>query len=162
MSDLGNFYDGDPILRKGISFVTANSVAEHRPEVGTRVIYKGEEYVFVHNAMASTELAQGEFAVMSSLSGYSLTKSSVQAADMPIGSVKHVTFPSGGYGWLLVRGINEVAKVESTLATGQLATIGDDGQLATYNAGTFPTGPLVAKVLSSGSSAAKVYHRCFG
>lgn len=162
MSDMGNFYGVGPVNMKEISFATVDSGAANLPEVGTRRIYKGEEYVFVHNAMSATQLDMGELLTTSALSGYSLTNSTTAAADLPLASVKHVTIPTGGYGWALVRGINEVLKVATTMATGAVVGVGANGVGGVHVGGSFSTGPAIGKVLSSGSSTVKAYLKLYG
>lgn len=163
MSTLGNFEGVSPVgfSADAISFVTQDSAAAVH-KLGTRRIFGGEEYVWIHNAMSGTELSPGELVTTSGLSGYSLTNSTTAADDLPMAVIKHVSIPTGGYGWGLVRGICEVLKIASTLSTGAIVTVGDNGQAKTALGGSFPTGPVIGKVLSSGTSACKAYVRLFG
>lgn len=167
MSDLGNFSSVGPIQFGSIdgghpiSHVTSDSAAA-KAELGARVIHKGEEYVYIHNAQASTALAVGELCVVTALSGYSLTNATILAADMPLCAIKHAAIPSAGYGWGLVRGIAEALKVENTAGTGVLLGVGSGGVAISALGGSFPTGPVIAKVLSSGTGTVKAYVRLFG
>lgn len=172
---IGAGYGVGPVLFGGIdgasplSFVTSDSAAIRADghAVGDRVDHAGEEYLLVHNAGASIA-AQGNFMVLSSLSGFSLTISSLSAQHMPICVVKHADIPAGGYGWGLVRGISQVL-CESTMPTGAFLTPGQDGVFKTYatsaNTDTVK-GYNVGQVLSSGSgstaSMPKAYVRCWG
>ena len=173
MANLGTFGSVGPIQFGGIdanapvSHVTIDSVAK-QVALGTRVTYKGEEYVYVHNA-AATDASVGRAMVMSSLSGYSLTVSSLSGYDQPFCVVKHASIPAGGFGWGMTRGITQVA-VESTVATGVWLTLGDDGAFKTFigssNTDTIQ-GAAVAKVLSSGTGISTTglplaYVKCFG
>lgn len=167
MSDLGNHSSVGPVQfgsidgAAPISHVTSDSAAM-KAELGARVVYKGEEYVYFHNTMANTAMAVGELGVISALSGYSLTNATIAAADMPLCVVKHAAVPSAGFGWGLVRGIAEALKVENTAGTGVLLGVGSGGVAISFLAGSFPTGPMIAKVLSSGTGTVKAYVRLFG
>lgn len=167
MSNLGTFSSVGPVQFGSIdggapiSHVTSDSAAK-KAEVGDRVIYKGEEYVYIHNVMASTAMAVGELGVCSTLSGYSLTNATVLAADLPMTVVKHAAIPSAGFGWGLVRGIAEALKIENTAATGVLLGVGSGGVAISYVVGSFATGPLIGQVMSSGTGTCKAYVRLFG
>jgi hypothetical protein len=158
---MGSFVGQSPVLFQGISYVTADSNARHPALLGAKIEYLGEEYRWIHNA-SNSDAALGESLITTGLSGYSLTNTSLAAVDLPMCGVKHVTIPTGGYGWGLTRGIMEAAKITSTLVTGIMVTIGADGDLATFLKDTFPTGPLVGRVLSSGTGTAKVYCKYYG
>lgn len=167
MSTLGNFSSVGPVQfgsvdgAEPISHVTSDSAAAVA-ELGARVIYKGEEYVYFHNAQASTALAVGDLCVTTALSGYSLTNATTLAHDMPLVTVKHVAIPSAGYGWGLVRGIAEALKIENTAATGVLLGVGSGGVAISFLVGSFPTGVCIGKVLSSGTGTCKAYVKLFG
>lgn len=167
MSDLGKHGGVGPVMFKGVdnaapvSFVTSDSaVVVH--ELGAKVTYKGEDYVFIHNTQANTAIAVGELCALTALSGYSLTNATILAADMPLCVVKHAAIPSAGYGWGLVRGIAEALKIENTAGTGVLLTVGSGGVAISFLGGSFPTGPMIAKVLSSGTGTCKAYVRLYG
>jgi hypothetical protein len=81
---------------------------------------------------------------------------------MPICVVKHAAIPSAGFGWGLVRGIAEALKVENTAGTGVLLGVGSGGVAISYLVGSFPTGPMLGKVLSSGTGTVKAFVRCYG
>jgi hypothetical protein len=145
MSDLGTFSSVGPVQFGSIdggapiSHVTSDSAAM-KAVVGDRVTYKGEDYVYVHNVMANTAMAVGELGVVSALSGYSLTNATTLGADMPLIVVKHAAIPSAGFGWGLVRG----------------------GVAISFLGGSFPTGPMIGKILSSGTGTCKAMVRLFG
>lgn len=167
MSDMGTFSSVGPVQfgsidgAAPISFVTSDSLA-CKAVVGDRVTYKGEDYVFVHNVMANTAMAVGELGITSALSGYSLTNATVLGQDMPLVAVKHAAIPSAGFGWGLVRGIAEALKIENTAVTGVLLGVGSGGVAISYLVGSFPTGPLIGKILSSGTGTCKAFVRLFG
>ena len=169
MPDLGNFSSVGPVLFGSIdsglpiSHSTIDS-AQKVAELGARVIHKGEEYVYVHNA-STQDVSVGHAMVMSSLSGYSLTISSVTGVDEPMCVVKHATIVAGGFGWGLVRGVTQLA-LASTMATGIRATLGTDGVFSTFVLSTSAVPPM-AKILSSGTGIsttgmALAYVKCIG
>lgn len=88
-----------PILFESVSNVTlTNSV-----QLGTKVQYAGEDYVYVFNA-GGASASVGNGMVMSGVTGYSVTVSSTSQSDICFGVVKHATFTTACYGWLLTRG----------------------------------------------------------
>ncbi len=167
MSNMGNFSSVGPVVFKGtdsgapVSFVTSDSAAIVH-ELGCKITYKGEDYVLVHNTQANTALAVGDLCTISALSGYSVTNATISQADMPVCTVKHSAIPSAGYGWGLIRGMAEALKIENTAATGVLLGVGSGGVAISYLVGSFPTGPLIGKVISSGTGTCKAYVRLFG
>lgn len=169
MSDLGTFQSAGPVqfgsIEGGapISHVTADS-AKKVAELGARVVYKGEEYVYVHNACAQ-DASVGYGMVMSALSGYSLTISSVTGVNVPICVVKHATITAGGFGWGLTRGLAPLA-LASTMATGVMAVLGTDGVFSTWVVSTGAHSPQ-AQILSSGTGISTTglgmgYVKCWG
>lgn len=169
MSSLGSFQSVGPVqfgsIEGGhpISHSTLDSAAKVA-QVGDRVVYQGEEYVYVHNASAQ-DASVGYGMVMSSLSGYSLTISSVTGVHAPICVVKHATIVAGGFGWGLVRGISKVA-LASTMATGVMAVLGTDGVFSTWVVSTGAHSPQ-AQILSSGTGVSTTglglaYVKCWG
>ena len=110
-------YGNNAVSMQGKSWVTADSGALNLPELGSILNEGDEQYIFVHNA-GGTDLAPSYGAVLSAVSGYSVTISSVAGADFLVGVCKHATIPSGGYGWLLRRGFVEVGGLLCLAADG--------------------------------------------
>lgn len=147
---------GLPIEMESVSNVTAtNSV-----NLGETRFINGEEYIYVYNAGVQ-QISQGNFAVLSANSGYSVTVSSVTNYDLPIGFVKHTTITTGAYGWLLTKGFSKVLMTGNQSATtsdilfpGTQGTVGVLGQAASSITGTIlqPIGYVVSGG-ASGSSA---------
>lgn len=110
----------------GVSQVTATRGASD-PELGTRVFVGGNEYLYVYNA-GSSQISVGRAAVLSGVTGYSVTVSSTAYADHVVGVCYHSTLTTGTYGWLLTRGIGTIITSTSVaLATGAVATVQGDG-----------------------------------
>ena len=149
------YYSNGPIRFATVSMVTA-SLGANDPEVGTVVEVGDEKYIFCYNTGSST-VGVGCGAVVSGVTGYSVTVSSVTHADVPVGVCKHVAIPTGSYGWLLQRGFSTY-QAGSAVAIGAGLTLGADGlwqaQLVTtaYSQVVLPT--VYGKAMTSAVSSA--------
>ena len=116
-------YGVAPIAFESVSAVTAtNSV-----DLGTTREYAGEQYRYVYNA-GNSQASPGQGMVVTSVSGYSVTVSSVTMNDLFVGVVKHTTFTTATYGWLLTQGYAPVkAPAGSIFTAGDLLGAGGDG-----------------------------------
>lgn len=156
------WYSNDPVAFAGISQVTA-SLGTNDPEPGARVSRGDESYVFVYNAGNST-IGMGKGAVLSAVSGYSVTVSSTTSVDFLIGVCKHESLTTGTYGWLMTRGFCEIEMGSSsgTVAAGGLVELGDDGEFYPVS-NTTGNGPAVGKAMeeivssASGTAFINVY-----
>lgn len=155
---------GLPVEVESVSNVTlANSV-----NLGETRFVNGEEYLYVYNAGVQ-QISQGQFAVLSANSGFSVTVSSVTGYDMPMGFVKHTTLTTGTYGWLLSRGFTKVqlgtnnsATTSDVLFPGAGGLVGTLGQAQSSVTGLVyqPIGYVVSGAASGSSALA--YVRCYG
>lgn len=118
-------YSTGPIRFDSVSMVTA-TLGTHDPEVGTVVREGDEEYIFVYNA-GNSQISVGNGAVVSAVTGYSVTVSSITHTDVPVGVCKHATLTTGTYGWLLRKGFGP-AVAGSSLVAGDLVCLGVDGK----------------------------------
>jgi len=150
----GNHGSVGPVLFESVSQVTAtNSV-----ELGTKVTVDGCDYVYVYNA-GGEEIDRYHGCILSAVSGYSVTVSSVSAQDALFGVAHHVTIPTANYGWVMVRGFANVvnARASSALTAGADLYLASDGKfdsrdvIGTITAGTF-VGPSCGKLLFAPSS----------
>ncbi len=114
-----------PVRFGSVSAVTATPGAND-PEVGTVVREGDEEYVFVYNN-GNSQITVGCGAVVSAVTGYSVTVSSITHTDVPVGVCKHATLTTGTYGWLLRKGFGP-ALAGSALVAGDLVCLGADGK----------------------------------
>lgn len=107
--------------------VTA-TLGTNDPEVGTVSREGDEKYIFVYNA-GNSQISVGQGAVVSAVTGYSVTVSSVTHTDYAVGVCKHATLTTGTYGWLLQRGFGKAAAHVNgpALAAGDALTLGADG-----------------------------------
>lgn len=150
-------YGVGPISFESVSNVTStNSV-----ELGTRRLEAGEEYVYCYNNTGS-QVTQGALMVPSALTGYSFTRSSTASGDFPTVAVKHAAVGAAQYFWGLVRG--DLTAMSIAMTKGELLTIGADGAIATAQVGSFPTGPIIGKALTTttGNAQPSCKVRLFG
>jgi hypothetical protein len=149
------YYAAHPVRFGSVSMVTA-TLGANDPEVGTVVDHAADRYIFVYNGGSST-IGIGSGAVLSGVSGYTVTVSSVTHSDIPVGVCKHAAIATGSYGWLLQRGFT-TAQAGSAVATGAALTLGADGtwqsQLTTtaYSQVALPT--VYGKAMGSAASSA--------
>lgn len=145
-------YANRPVLFAGKSMVTA-SLGTNDPEPGYRMTDGDEDYVFVYNA-GSEQIQPSYGAVMTAVSGYSVTLSSTTSVDFLIGVCKHATITTGAYGWLLTRGFVEVEmEADNSAAAGELLALAEAGEFALKSNSTgYPT-PAVGKTMEAIASA---------
>lgn len=142
---MGTFYSADPIQMESVSAVTAtNSV-----DPGTIRTVGNAKYVYVYNN-GTTQISVGKCAVVSALSGYSVTVSSISGG-FAVGFCKHTTLTTGTYGWLVTRGFVDGvtnAMASTALTAGDSIQVGVDGGVCKGE-----SGPYVGKHLSGTASA---------
>ena len=150
-----------PIRFAGVSQVTA-SLGSKDPEVGTCIREGDEEYIFVYNTGADAQISPGQCAVLSGVTGYSVTVSSTSSSDLALGVCKHATITTGAYGWLMTKGFSsvEMTGTSGTVAAGGLIEVSADGTFApqsnTTGAGFGPVGKAMEAIVSSASGQAYV------
>lgn len=113
-----------PVRFGSVSMVTG-TLGPNDPEVGTVAREGDEEYIFVYNT-GNSQISVGNGAVVSAVTGYSVTVSSLTHTDVPVGVCKHATLTTNTYGWLLRQGFGP-AKAGSALVAGDLVCLGVDG-----------------------------------
>lgn len=140
-----------PVRFGSVSMVTA-TLGANDPEVGTVVEEGDEKYIFVYNA-GNSQISVGNGATMSGVTGYSVTVSSVTAADLFVGVCKHATLTTGTYGWLLTRGFSQVQLgANDSCTTGGVLTVGVDGTFALKSQSTGHQSPVIAKAMTGAAS----------
>jgi hypothetical protein len=145
-------YSASPIRFAGVSQVTA-SLGANDPEVGACIREGDEEYIFVYNTGSNAQINPGHAAVLSGVTGYSVTVSSV-SMDLAIGVCKHATITTGAYGWLCKKGFVAVEMgANYSCVTGQLLELGVDGVFDVQSNTTGNAG-YVAKAMESIASGA--------
>ena len=157
------FIGADPARFVGVSHVTDSLGANH-PEVGTRMSYGDEDYIWVYNTGADAQISPGLGAILSGVTGYSVSVSSTTSADFLVGVCKHATITTGAYGWLVTKGFTsiEAGATSGTIAKGGLFELADDGLFVPVS-NTTGNGPAVGKAMeeivsnASGSAYISVY-----
>jgi hypothetical protein len=137
----------------GVSQVTS-SLGPNDPEVGTRLRSGDEDYLFVYNA-GNSQINPGHAAIVSAVTGYSVTVSSVTSVDFAVGFVKHATLTTGTYGWLLTKGFGSIeAEASASFAAGALAILAADGTVTNKTISTGFVGTVCAKAMEAIASGA--------
>lgn len=166
-----NYQSVGPIAFESVSNVTLTPSVD----LGTVRVYNGEEYVYVYND-SNTSMPVGLGCVMSGNTGMSVTISSTTYFNTCMGFVKHATFPSLTYGWLLTRGFTNVKMgADSSGIVGDPIYLTLSGAVqgirpantattafsqVTSQFGLVPIGVIVQATASAGTGYA--YVRCFG
>lgn len=164
-------YHALPVEFESVSAITLTPSVD----LGTVRVVSGEEYVYVYNDSGAT-LSVGYGCVMSGNTGFSVTVSSATYFNLPIGVVKHATFTTLAYGWLLTRGFTNVKMhANSSGIVGDPIYLGAAGTAygitqsnsattafsqATSQFGLVPMGVCVQATASAG--VAYAYVRCYG
>lgn len=145
-------YANRPVLFAGKSMVTA-TLGTNDPEPGYRMTVGDEDYVFVYNA-GNSQIPPSYGAVVSAVSGYSVTISSTTSVDFLVGVCVHATLTTATYGWLCTRGFVQVEmEADNSAAAGQLLALAADGEFALKSNSTgYPT-PAVGKTMEAIASA---------
>lgn len=155
-----------PIRFGSLSMVTG-TLGPKDPELGTRVIANGLEYVFVYNE-ADTQAVPGMGLVTNAgaTSAYSATISSTTSADFCLGVVRHATLTTTTYGWVVVRGVTPVkaGATSGTITTGKAFEMAANGLFTPVSNTTGNLSPAIGKALNTIVSSANgdAFISCFG
>lgn len=147
---------GYPIMSEGPSMVTA-TLGDNDPAVGTLKRFPTGLYRFVYNA-GNSQISPGYGAVVSAVSGYSVTVSSIaNQIGGGIGVCQHATLTTGTYGWLLVEGFASYeADADRAVTAGDGLALAADGVWVKVSGATGFSGSIYAKAMvatASGGSA---------
>lgn len=144
-----------PILTAlhGVSITTLDSALAL--PLGTRRVVDGNEYLYVHVGGAA-QISQGQMGFLSPasmLSGYTVTVSNAASQTgyaRVVGLAAHATLATGSYGWLLTRGVGDIALDggEISMNSGDLIAAGVDGGFVVATA-TISTGVPLGVALNS-------------
>lgn len=144
-------YNEGPIRFSSISMVTA-TLGTNDPQVGERTREDDEEYVFVYNT-GNSQISVGRAAVLSGVTGYSVTVSSVTAVDFAVGVCKHATLTTATYGWLVTKGFTQVQLgADDSATTGSVLRLALDGGFALASNATANMSPVIAKAMTGAAS----------
>lgn len=117
------FYSG-PSFDEGVSATTlTNSVP-----LGSRRNFQGEEYVYCYNASGGVIGPKVGVKFVTAASGYSIAATCLTDVFNPlVGVVKHSTFATDAYGWIMTRGFSNVKLVSASTADYKQIALGEDG-----------------------------------
>lgn len=147
----GNFSSVGPIINESVSAVTStNSV-----EVGARVTYNGEDYLYVYNGGGSTiSVGYAATVAVTGTSGYTVTVSCTSGSPA-IGFCKHADIATTKYGWLLTKGFCdnlENGMASTALVVGDVIQVDVNGTVAKGITG-FNVGKMLTATGSAGSAS---------
>jgi hypothetical protein len=153
------FESAAPILFESVSNVTA-TLGANSPELGTRINKSGNEWTFVYNA-GGEQIAPRRGVIVSAVSGYSVSVSSVTQASKMFGVCVNATATTGTYFWAQTGGFVDIKNgmASTALAAAELVELGADGVFvhppaAATAAGhhTFACGYIMAATGSAGTA----------
>jgi len=148
----------------GVNFESVSNVtATPSVDVGARRTEGNNEYLYVYNA-GNSQISPGFLAIVSGVSGYSVSVSSVSSVDMAIGHVRNATLTTGTYGWIVTHGfVQGVMSANESCTAGSVLMPAADGTLVQKTISTGFVGVCHAKAqaaVASGTSGS-FYIRCF-
>lgn len=109
-----------PAVEESISAVTLSPSVD----IGSRRVYKGEEYVYCYNAGGSSIIVEYGANMVTGASGYSVAGTAVTDACVPcVGIIKHATMVTAAYGWVMVKGWSAMNTANSVM-TGDMVQFG--------------------------------------
>lgn len=158
------YYSSDPIRYLGVSNVVSSLESKY-PELGTRFVEDGREYVFVYNG-GESDINPGYGAVIqTAATNMSVTVSAVTSADIVVGVCRNATLTTGTYGFLVTRGITpvEMAAAAGTVAARGLIEIGANGVFVPVSNTSGNKAPAIGIALTAtvSSASGEAYICCY-
>jgi hypothetical protein len=145
-------YGLSPIAFGAVSAVTA-SRGPNDPAVGDVRHEGANQYRYVFNAGAST-LSSGKGAILSAVSGYSVTVSSTTSVDLLVGVAVN-SIAASAYGYILEKGFGQVQMgADYSAAAGALLILAADGTFTNKTISTGFVSPGLVKAMSAIASGA--------
>ncbi len=143
-------FQGVAPIRFGTTSMVTQTRGPNDPEVGTRTVEDGRNYLFIYNTGNSNAAVGMGMVPGTAATGHSCTITSVTSADIVVGVVRHATISTGGYGWLCTRGVTDVrmAAASSTVAERGLLEIGAAGLFVPVSNTTGNKAPAVGIALA--------------
>lgn len=142
-----------PIAAFGpVTAVTATR-GDNDPKVGDVRHEGANKYVYVYN-VANSAIPTGHGAIVSAVSGYSVSVSSTTSVDVLVGVAVN-TISTGYYGWLLTRGFGQVQMgTNLSAAAGALLILAADGTFTNKTISTGYVAPANVKAMAAIASGA--------
>lgn len=128
------------LFTESVSAVTASNTVE----LGTLRFDGGEVYQYAYNG-GNSQISVGQGCVMTNVSGYTVTVSSVVGLNECYGVVKHATLTTATYGWVLRSGRSNL-KASNSLTSGLPYVLGTDGNFLAKSTSTGFTGAVVGQI----------------
>ncbi len=158
-------YSAAPIRFGSLSMVTA-TLGSNDPNMGDRCIDEnGREYRFVYNYGTTANVGHGVVAATAA-TGYSVIVSSVTAADLVVGVVRHAPITTGAYGWVVTKGVTPVQMMATSgsVAENGLIEIAANGFFAPISNTTGNFAPVIGKALAAivSSASGNAFISCYG
>jgi len=157
------FHSLNPINFESVSAVTLTPSVE----IGVRRIENEEEYIYCYND-GGASITAGFGVILSNVTGYSVTVSSVTEVGGFFGIAKNATFATAAYGWMMVRGFVDMPNgmAGTAVADADIVVPAVDGKFAahTSTAKTIPFGVVMSAGASGGTGASlsMLFVRCLG
>lgn len=140
-----------PVVFESVSNVTATPSVN----LGDRVTWQGEDYIYCYNAGGAT-ISQGNgVKFITAASGYSVAATSVTDTFNPcVGVAKHAAIAAGSYGWIMSKGFASVVMVSATTADYKMIALGASGQfIEASGTTTFGTAVAVGYAMNANTGA---------
>lgn len=154
----------NPLRFVSVSFVT-NSLGVNDPKVGDTARSGDESYLWVYNA-GNSVLTVGDGVIVSAVSGYSVTLSSLTGVHACVGVVRHTTIPTAYYGYVVTRGFTQINMgANNSAAAGDLILLGTDGKFGPKSISTGNPAPACGHAMAaiaSGASGSAFINICGG
>ena len=153
-----NFYGASPVSVESVSAVTATPSVQ----LGTKRTENGEDYIYLYNN-GNTQITVGAGVIISALSGYSVTVSSLTNLGAFVAVNKHATVASAYYFWGMTRGFASVLGTASTaLAAGDPIGPGLNGTWSQQTGALTMAIQGTVLVATGSGGVGMAYVRCFG
>ena len=111
---------GGPGFEESVSAVTADPSVD----LGSRRLYKGEEYVYCYNAGGTTIAKTYGVKLITGASGYSVADTALtNVANICVGVVKHEDLEAADYGWIMTKGFTQVEHAADSASVGNYIAI---------------------------------------
>jgi hypothetical protein len=139
----------DVIKFESVSAVTATPDVA----VGTYRREGDEEYIYVYNA-CNSDIPPSYGCILSAVSGYSVSLSSVTDTGFGVGIIKHATLTTGTYGWMMIKGFAQFEMgADNSCAAGVNLSLGTDGVFAARSISTGVLGNAPGVAMSATASS---------
>lgn len=146
-----DFQGVGPIRFESVSQVTQTP----SQNLGERMIYNGEEYVYCYNA-GGAQVSKGlGVKFVTAASGYSVAATSLTDVFNPcVGVIKHATMATGDYGWVMTKGFVNITVVSALTADYKMIALGVDGKFVEASGTTtFGTAVAVGHIMNANTGA---------